>query len=138
MPFIKGQTPWNRGKKGYKLNRVSPISYYQKNKEKIIPNSIKNKRLKKEMLAGRKKSGFCEVCGMVGKICFDHDHKTGKFRGWICHRCNTILGYAKDNPAVLKALEQYLIKHYAIRVLSKKYNVIINKLGKVVDLKLVI
>ncbi len=55
----------------------------------------------------------CEVCGAFGNdtkrgICFDHDHKTGKFRGWICHRCNVALGMVKDNSETLIALANYL------------------------------
>ena len=74
----------------------------------------------KEKLAGRPKPKQCETCGdFVDKtktisftsICFDHDHKTGKFRGWICRRCNTILGYVKDNPELLRSLANYLEKN---------------------------
>ncbi len=70
-----------------------------------------------EKLARRRKPKQCEICSVfVNKtktmsftnICFDHDHKTGKFRGWICRRCNTILGYVKDSPELLKRLANYL------------------------------
>ena len=33
----------------------------------------------------------CQICGTVPKsrgLAWDHDHKTGKTRGWLCHRCN--------------------------------------------------
>ena len=61
-----------------------------------------------ETLAGRPKPEKCEVCGKNGRICFDHDHNNGNFRGWICEQCNVILGYARDNPEILKLLAQYL------------------------------
>lgn len=64
-----------------------------------------------EKLAGRKKPMQCEICGETGQICFDHDHLTNKFRGWICFKCNFALGYAKDNPYLLQKLSEYLIKH---------------------------
>jgi len=68
-----------------------------------------NTKLRKlEKLAGKKKPEQCEICGAFGKICYDHDHKTGKFRGWICYRCNVILGFAKDSPDLLNALIEYL------------------------------
>lgn len=54
--------------------------------------------------------------GSVCKICqkrkkrydTDHCHKTGKVRGIICHRCNVMLGHARDNQAILLAGYQYL------------------------------
>ncbi len=69
----------------------------------------------REKIAGRKKPEQCEICGAFGKdskkgICFDHDHKTGKFRGWICIRCNLILGYAKDKVEILQLIIKYLKK----------------------------
>ena len=63
---------------------------------------------RKERIAGRKRPNLCEVCEEDRVISFDHDHKTGKFRGWICRRCNMILGFAKDEPVVLIKLLKYL------------------------------
>ncbi|MFA5772949.1 MAG: endonuclease domain-containing protein [Thermoplasmata archaeon] len=61
-----------------------------------------------ERIAGRKRPEQCEVCGAIGQICYDHDHITGKFRGWICKRCNSVLGFVKDNTELLIALKNYL------------------------------
>ena len=58
--------------------------------------------------APRPKPEQCEICGSIGNIFCDHDHKTGKFRGWICVRCNTILGMAKDNTETLNAIIDYI------------------------------
>jgi hypothetical protein len=38
----------------------------------------------------------------------DHNHSTGEIRGLLCRNCNTVLGMAQDNPAVLRALISYL------------------------------
>jgi hypothetical protein len=38
----------------------------------------------------------------------DHDHATGVVRGLLCHRCNLMLGHAKDSPSVLEAGAGYL------------------------------
>jgi Recombination endonuclease VII len=41
-------------------------------------------------------------------IHIDHDHATGAVRGILCHHCNLILGHAKDDPAVLRRLADYI------------------------------
>jgi len=38
----------------------------------------------------------------------DHDHETGKFRGTLCHGCNTGLGLFGEDPEVLMRAAQYL------------------------------
>lgn len=51
----------------------------------------------------------CKVCGRKSKrMHVDHDHKTGRVRGVLCHGCNATLGFAADNPAVLKQLARYV------------------------------
>jgi hypothetical protein len=54
----------------------------------------------------------CEICrkSMGEKICFDHCHDTGEFRGLLCHRCNTMLGLAKDDFQTLDRASLYLQK----------------------------
>lgn len=64
-----------------------------------------------EKRAGRKKPEACELCGDKVKICFDHDHATGRFRGWICHRCNLAIAFAKDNAELLTKMATYLKKY---------------------------
>ena len=38
----------------------------------------------------------------------DHDHKTGKVRGWICTYCNNMLARSRDNPETLRNGAKYL------------------------------
>lgn len=63
-------------------------------------------------IAPRPRPEKCEVCGKLGKkrngICLDHDHKTNKFRGWLCSNCNTILGLSQEDPKVLQSLINYV------------------------------
>jgi Recombination endonuclease VII len=59
----------------------------------------------------RPRPNGCEVCGEVngaGRLHLDHDHETGKFRGWLCFKCNMSLGYMKDSPELLRALIDYV------------------------------
>ncbi len=63
--------------------------------------------------ATRPRPTYCEACGGVptGKalvLSYDHDHRTGKFRGWICNNCNTILGFCRDDSVRLQKLINYL------------------------------
>jgi hypothetical protein len=77
-------------------------------------------RAKQEQKMGRPRPLHCELCGgppsgrgnkkEVG-ICFDHDHKTGKARGWLCDRCNKVLGLVHDDIDLLKAMALYLEEH---------------------------
>ncbi len=51
----------------------------------------------------------CQGCGIeLKRKCIDHDHKTGKVRGVLCHNCNTSLGLLKDDLTTLRNLIKYL------------------------------
>ena len=52
----------------------------------------------------------CGLCGGESKH-LDHDHKTGKLRGPLCHHCNAGLGMFKDNPALLRKAALYVEDH---------------------------
>lgn len=64
----------------------------------------------------------CQICGLheihlqekhpkSKGIHVDHDHETGKVRGMLCQRCNSILGQARDNIEILESAIKYLKKH---------------------------
>ena len=44
------------------------------------------------------------------KICIDHDHKTGKIRGLLCHYCNSGLGLLGDTIERVTNTIEYLTK----------------------------
>ena len=84
-------------------------------------NEMKRRRQteKKVILAGRPKPDLCELCGRAGKrIVFDHDHLTGKFRGWLCSSCNTVLGKTREDIALLMRMITYIRNCGIIRELS--------------------
>jgi hypothetical protein len=56
----------------------------------------------------KSQGGVCAACHETGRMVVDHCHKTGKVRGILCDSCNLVLGHAKDNPAKLAALVEYL------------------------------
>ena len=47
---------------------------------------------------------FVRKRGKYGKnqVCLDHDHKTGKVRGYICGDCNASIGRMGENIKVLQ------------------------------------
>lgn len=65
-----------------------------------------------------KAKGRCEICGEaetvlsnngnVRQLSIDHCHSTGKIRGVVCYRCNSVLGFCKDNPDLLRGLAMYV------------------------------
>jgi len=56
--------------------------------------------------------GECLICKNKAPLVVDHCHTTGKVRGLICHACNSMLGYARDNTDTMLAGILYLKTHY--------------------------
>lgn len=62
------------------------------------------------------KATNCGICGVSlvlkgygdSSVCVDHDHDTGKVRGFLCNNCNRGLGLFKDNPVNLEKAIKYL------------------------------
>lgn len=46
--------------------------------------------------------GTCEICRTSGRVVWDHDHKTGSHRGWLCINCNQALGLFLDRKELLE------------------------------------
>lgn len=65
----------------------------------------------------------CPICKRSEKECagkgglksttwvLDHNHKSGKFRGWLCHDCNRAIGCFKDDANLLKNALEYMSKN---------------------------
>lgn len=51
-----------------------------------------------------------ELVGKKTRLCVDHCHTTGKIRGLLCEKCNTMLGMAKDSILTLQSAIEYLQK----------------------------
>jgi hypothetical protein len=52
----------------------------------------------------------CGICGDRSEV-IDHDHGTAKIRQALCRRCNSLLGFACDDPDRLRDAADYLARH---------------------------
>ena len=56
----------------------------------------------------QEQNGKCAICctqkpdGQKARFCVDHDHETGRVRGLLCNKCNTLLGCAHDSIQILE------------------------------------
>lgn len=66
-----------------------------------------------QMLAAQ--SGVCAICENTcstgQRLSVDHDHGTGKVRGLLCRKCNTAIGFLKDDPMLAERALDYLKEH---------------------------
>lgn len=51
----------------------------------------------------------CSICHTLDNLVIDHDHKTNKVRGILCHSCNKGLGSFEDSTDRLAAAKDYLL-----------------------------
>ena len=100
----------------------------RRKKNKEDPRKVKNSYLKRifkitledyEKLL-EKQNNLCKICNKpetmkqtrsvnkLRSLAVDHCHETGKIRGLLCGRCNNMIGYAKDNPNILRLGADYL------------------------------
>lgn len=59
----------------------------------------------------------CEICGtheddLPTRLCMDHDHTTGEFRGWLCKPCNSGIGHLGDSADRVASALKYLEQHH--------------------------
>ena len=66
----------------------------------------------------KSQNGVCAICNQpetrkhkndkIQPLSIDHNHKTNKVRGLLCTRCNSAIGYFKDDPELLEKAALYL------------------------------
>lgn len=98
-------------------NNARSKDYQRNNPERRIRRSVKEYGLDLQEVLDyyNQHDGFCDICNCPpedrdskGRLCIDHDHETGKFRGLICRKCNLALGNMDDNAAWLRQAAEYL------------------------------
>lgn len=102
----KREAYWANHDKERKRKRKAQRIYDANNLE---ARRLRVRRSRSSAVPTRPQPLECECCGNEARrICMDHCHTTGLFRAWLCDHCNTALGMAKDDPAILRKLATIL------------------------------
>lgn len=111
-----------RNKEYGQIHKIEKAKYYEKyRKTDVGKKARRGAHLKhsygitleqhKQMYI--RQNGCCAICNMpveYSKIHTDHDHKTDKVRGLLCHNCNAGIGMLKENINILRNAISYLGK----------------------------
>src|ERR1700758_392348 len=101
----------SNSREGYKARRSELAKIYSYKKKYGITADEKNWMLVNQ-------DNRCMICNSENpgnqKIgwAIDHDHSTRKIRAILCHPCNLVIGFAKENPAILRMAAKYLEYHH--------------------------
>lgn len=52
--------------------------------------------------------GPCDICGRIVSREIEHNHDSDRIRGYVCRRCNFLLGTAGDDANLLRKAAEYL------------------------------
>lgn len=53
----------------------------------------------------------CKICDSSLNLVVDHNHTTGIVRDVICHNCNMVIGFSKENIELLDKVKEYIRNH---------------------------
>lgn len=95
---------------------ATQMNWFAKNPEKMRMSHLYNTfgiTWDDYLVIMEKQNGECAICGKNCKengrlLCVDHDHRTGVIRGLLCTKCNSGLGFLKDDIGILQRAISYL------------------------------
>lgn len=108
------QKQWRESHKGYKTewSRKHKGRYREKQKEYSLK---KNHGITLEQYNELfiNQNGCCKICNrhqseFKRSLAVDHDHKTNKIRGLLCHHCNKGIGHFFENPSIMESAISYI------------------------------
>jgi len=115
--FVKEEgCKYNRRLLCYSCNRKRVAKWGEKNPEKNIIGKLTSRARRtykityEEYIKRMATSDCCEICGSKEKLSYDHDHKTMKFRGVLCNKCNRSIGLLGDTIEGIEKVLFYLNK----------------------------
>jgi hypothetical protein len=76
-------------------------------KKRCIKYGISVEQYQQMWIGQRGKCALCLI-ELAQKPVIDHCHITGEVRSLLCTMCNSMLGFAKDNPETLRAGAKYI------------------------------
>lgn len=83
----------------------------------------------------KKQRGRCAICRELPKanrlLHVDHDHKTDKVRGLLCYKCNSGIGYLKDNAERFKRAGAYCGGSTGVPIIGR-FSLLMRERGKIV------
>lgn len=85
--------------------RADYMVIYQKDRNLQRKHGMTLAEYTKRSLA---QDNICAICKLQTTLVVDHCHVTLEFRGLICRKCNTLLGFANDNTELLQAAIGYI------------------------------
>ncbi|KFM19761.1 Endonuclease VII protein [Marine Group I thaumarchaeote SCGC AAA799-P11] len=99
-----------------KNNRVvrRPVCKECYAKKKTIDPKLRREYVKDNPAPKIGEKFTCPICQKTktrehnNEICLDHNHKTGKIRGWICGSCNSSIGKFNEDISVLERAIHWL------------------------------
>lgn len=138
--------PKGRTAKYNKLNKCRKcMNEYHKLARKKVPKEIRQKKRRERMLKEKydisseefdilltKQNNSCSICKKKYNdgekaFCVDHNHKSGRIRGVLCHNCNVAIGNLEDNIINILNAANYLIENGDY---SKNYNEQISRMNE--------
>jgi hypothetical protein len=103
--------------------QLSQKLWYIENEEDIKLKARLNQRIHRLKSLGysiqdydklfQSQNGCCAICGinrieLNRDLCADHNHASGKLRGLLRAKCNSVLGFARDDKEILIKAIAYL------------------------------
>ncbi len=119
---LKANNKYKKSEKGQKIEKkYRRTEKFRIKNRKAVKKHHQKKRLEMCNLTTKQgeqiylsQNGCCAICKQsvsYDKIHFDHNHKTNKFRGLLCNKCNLGIGLFNDNSNFLIEAINYLRKN---------------------------
>lgn len=106
-------------KKSYRLRNKDKFRQVARERRSSNKREFRSRRLMEEYgitaddydRMYSEQGGLCLICGKSEKLFVDHSHITGKVRSLLCSKCNSLIGFCRENTPTLESAIEYLGLH---------------------------